>query len=43
MRSGFGHMLAVLISALTHHIPKQDAALGGVDHVLHGGCEKTKG
>ena len=33
--NSFGQVFAVLIAALTHHIPKQNAALGGIDHVLH--------
>ena len=33
--SSFGQVFAVLIAALTHHVPKQNAALGGIDHVLH--------
>ena len=35
VRRAFGHVLAILISALTQHIPKQHAALGGVDRVPH--------
>ena len=35
MRNSFGQVFAVLIAALTHHIPKQNVALGSVDHVLH--------
>ena len=35
VRRVFGHVLAILISALTQHIPKQYAALGGIDPVLH--------
>ena len=42
MRSGFRQMFAVLISALTHHVPKQDGALGGVGHVLHRRREHAK-
>ena len=42
MRRVFGHVLAILISALTQHIPKQHAALGGVDSVLHCGGKHRK-
>jgi hypothetical protein len=42
MRSGLRHVFAVLVSALTHHIPKQNAALGGVDRVLHRGRKYAK-
>jgi len=34
MRRRFGHVLVVLIAALAHDVPEQDAALRGVDHVL---------
>ena len=36
MRGGLGQVLAVLIAALAHDIPEQDAALRRVDHVFHG-------
>jgi hypothetical protein len=32
-------MLAILVAALTHHVPKQDAALPGVDQIFDGGTE----
>ena len=28
-------MLAVLVAALAHDVPEQDAALRGIDHVFH--------
>jgi hypothetical protein len=42
VRGGLRHLFAVLISALTHHIPKQNTALGGVDRVLHRGRKHAK-
>jgi hypothetical protein len=39
VRDGFGQMLAVLIAALAHDIPEQDAALRGVCHVFHAGSK----
>ena len=42
MRSSFREMVAILIAALAHHVPKQDAALGGIDHVLDGGAEHSE-
>ena len=36
VRGDLGHMLVVLVAALPHHIPEQDAPLRGVDHVLDG-------
>jgi hypothetical protein len=43
MRGGLGQMLAILVSALTHHVPKQDAPLRRVDHEFHGRGEHTEG
>ena len=37
MRRGLGQMLAILVAALPHDIPEQDAALRGIDHVFHSG------
>ncbi len=34
MRDSLLQVLAILITALAHHIPKQDAPLSRVDHVL---------
>ena len=42
VRRVFGHVLAILISALTQHIPEQHAALGGIDPVLHCGGKYRK-
>ena len=39
MRHRFRHVFAILVSALTHDIPEQDAALEGVDGVFHSRCE----
>ena len=36
-------MLAILIAALAHDVPEQDAALRGVDHVFDGGGKHAKG
>ena len=35
-------MLAVLIAALAHDVPEQDAALRRVDHVFHGGRKQAE-
>ena len=35
VRRVFRHVLAILISALAQHIPKQHVALGGIDRVIH--------
>ena len=35
MRHRFGHVLAVLIAALSHDVPEQHRALSRVDHVVH--------
>jgi hypothetical protein len=43
VRSDLSKMLHVLITALSHHVPKQDAALGGIDHVFDSGAEWAKG
>ena len=37
MRSSLRHVFAILVSALTHHIPEQNSALGSVDRVFHRG------
>ena len=42
MRSGLGQMLAVLVAALAHDVPEQDAALRRVDHVFHGWRKHAK-
>ena len=34
VRNGFRHVLTILVAALTHHVPEQDAALRGVDRVF---------
>jgi hypothetical protein len=34
MGDGLGHVFTVLLAALTHDIPKEDAALGGVNQVF---------
>ena len=34
VRGGLGHVLAILIAALAHHIPKQEQTLGGVGQVF---------
>jgi hypothetical protein len=36
VRDGLGQMRTVLVAALAHHVPVQDAALCRVDRVLHG-------
>ena len=33
---GLGQVFAILIAALAHDVPEQNAALRGIDHVLHG-------
>ena len=43
MRGGLCQMLAILVAALAHDVPEQDAALRRIDHVLHDGCEHAKG
>ena len=35
VRSGLGQVLAVLVAALAHHVPEQNATLRGIHHVLH--------
>jgi hypothetical protein len=35
----FLQVLAILIATLAHHVPEQNAALCGVDHVFDGGAE----
>jgi len=35
VRNRLRHVLEILISALTHHVPEQNISLSGVDHVLH--------
>ena len=35
IRHSLGHMFAVLIAALAHHVPEQNRALGGVDRIVH--------
>ena len=42
VRSGFGQMLAILIAALPHHIPEQDAPLRGIDGVFDRGSKQIK-
>ena len=42
VRSGLGQVLAVLVAAVTHHIPEQHAALRGIHHVLHGGGKHSE-
>ena len=42
MRSGLGHVLAILIAALAHYVPEQHAALRRIDHVFHGRREHAK-
>jgi hypothetical protein len=42
IRHRFRHVFAVLVSPLTHDIPKQDAALERVGRVLHGGSEHAE-
>src|SRR6516165_5401452 len=37
MRCCLGEMFAILITALAHHVPKQDAALRGVDQIFNYG------
>ena len=37
VRGRLGQMLAILVSALSHHVPEQDGALRRVGHVLDGG------
>ena len=36
VRGGFGHVLAILVAALTHDVPEQEETLRGVGHVF--GC-----
>jgi hypothetical protein len=42
MRRGFGQMLAISVPALSHDVPEQDRALGGVDRVVHRRAEEAK-
>ena len=42
MRNRLGQMLAVLVAALPHDIPEQNAPLSGIDHVIHGRGEHAK-
>jgi hypothetical protein len=45
VRRGLGQMLAILVAALTHHVPEQDAALRGIDQEFHGRgehCERRR-
>ena len=39
---GLGQVFAILVSALTHDIPKQYVALRRIDHILHGGSKQTE-
>ena len=41
VRRGFGHVLAVLVAALAHDVPEQDAALRGIDRVFKERSKKT--
>ena len=40
---GLGHVFAVLLAALAHHVPEQHAALGGVDQVFPCGIRRHHG
>jgi hypothetical protein len=42
IRTRSGGVLSICITALTHHIPKKDAALRGIGHVIERWREKTK-
>ena len=42
VRRGLGEMLAILVAALAHHVHEQEAALRGVDHILHRRGKRTK-
>ena len=42
VRRGLGQMLAILVAALAHDVPEQDAALRRIDHVFHDGSKYAK-
>jgi hypothetical protein len=41
MGRGLGDVFAVLVTAPAHDVQKQDTALARIDHVLHGGSDKS--
>ena len=42
MWHGLGQMLPILITALAHRVPEQDATLGGIHQIFHGRSKRAE-